>query len=70
MHLNSPDTQLFFQLIVYANMKESSKLRITDLRKGNQPVTARFPSHRASNAENISMAWRHNVEFCPMKARR
>ena len=29
---------------------------------GNSPVTGEFPAQRASNAENVSIWWRHHVE--------
>ena len=46
--------------------KKISKLCVTDLCEGNPPVTGGFPSQRASNAENISIWWRHHVStgFC------
>ena len=28
---------------------------------GNSPVTGEFPSQMASNAENVSIWWRHDV---------
>ena len=28
---------------------------------GNSPMTGEFPAHRASNAENVSIWWRHHV---------
>ena len=31
------------------------------LYEGNSPVTGEFPSQRASNAENVSIWWRHHV---------
>ena len=40
--------------------KKTSKLRFTGLMGENSPVTAGFPSQRASNAENISIWWRHH----------
>ena len=40
--------------------KKTSKLRVTDLRVGNSPVTGEFPAQRASNAENVSIWWRHH----------
>ena len=40
--------------------KKSSKLRVTGLCEGNSPVTGRFPSQRASNAENVFIWWRHH----------
>ena len=40
--------------------KKTSKLRITSLCEGNSPVTVEFPAQRASNAENVSIWWRHH----------
>ena len=39
--------------------KKTSKLRVTGLYVGNSPVTGEFPAQRASNAENVSIWWRH-----------
>ena len=39
--------------------KKTSKLRVTGLCEGNSPVTGDFPVQRASNAENVSIWWRH-----------
>ena len=41
--------------------KKTSKLRVTGLWEGNSPVTGEFPAQRASNAENVSILWRHHV---------
>ena len=41
--------------------KKTSKLRVTGLWDGNSPVTGQFPSQRASNAENVSIWWRHHI---------
>ena len=41
--------------------KKTPKLRVTGLCEGNSPVTGEFPSQRASNAENISIWWRHHA---------
>ena len=41
--------------------KKTSKLRVNGLCAGNSPVTGEFPAQRASNAENVSIWWRHNV---------
>ena len=30
---------------------------------GNSPVTGEFPAQMASNAENVSIWWRHRVMF-------
>ena len=41
--------------------KKTSKLRVVGLCAGNSPVTGEFPAQRASNAENVSIWWRHHV---------
>ena len=41
--------------------KKISKLRATGLCAGNSPGTGEFPAQMASNAENISIWWRHYV---------
>ena len=41
--------------------KKTPKFRVTGLCEGNKPVTGEFPTQRASNAENISIWWRHHV---------
>ena len=41
--------------------KKTSNLRVTGLCAGNSPVTGEFPAQRASNAENVSIWWRHHV---------
>ena len=43
--------------------KKTSKLRVIGLCEGNPPATGGFPSQRASNAENVSIWWHHNVHF-------
>ena len=48
-------SQITSPIIVY------SKLRVTGLCAGNSPVTGEFPAQMASNAENISIWWRHHV---------
>ena len=40
--------------------KETSKLRVTGLCAKNSPVTGEFPAQWASNAENVSIWWRHH----------
>ena len=40
--------------------KKTSKLRVTGLCAGNSPVTGEFPAQFASNAENVSIRWRHH----------
>ena len=40
--------------------KKTSKLRVTGLCVGNSLVTGEFPAQKASNAENVSIWWRHH----------
>ena len=40
--------------------KKTSKLRVTGLCEENSPVAGEFPAQRASNAENVSIWWRHH----------
>ena len=50
-------TNVLFRL----RSKKTSKLRVTGLCEGNSPVTGEFPTQRASNAENVSIWWRHHI---------
>ena len=49
--------------------KKTSKLRITGLCAGKSPGTGEFPAQMASNAENVSIWWRHHV-FSRQKSKR
>ena len=40
--------------------KKTSKLRVTGLCEGNSPGTGEFPTQMSSNAENVSIWWRHH----------
>ena len=40
--------------------KKTSKLRVTGLCAGNLPKAGEFPAQMASNAENVSIWWRHH----------
>ena len=42
--------------------KKTSKLRITGLCARNSPGTGEFPAQMPSNAENVSIWWRHHGE--------
>ena len=44
-----------------ADKKKTSKNRVTGLCVGNSPVTGEFPAQNTSNAENISIWWRHHI---------
>ena len=49
-----------FNRLFRRRSKKASKLWVTGLFEGNPPVTGGFPSERASNAENVSIWWRHH----------
>ena len=40
--------------------KKTSKLRVTGLCARNSPETGEFPAQMTSNAENVSIWWRHH----------
>ena len=40
--------------------KHQSSASLAGLCEGNSPVTSKFPTQRASNAENVSIWWRHH----------
>ena len=42
--------------------KKTSKLRSLAFCAGNSPGIGEFPAQRASNAENVSIWWRHHVK--------
>ena len=44
--------------------KKTSKLRVSALCAGNSPVTGEFPAQMVSNAENVSIWWRHHIMKC------
>ena len=43
--------------------RRRSKPHVTDLCEGNPPVTGGFPSQRASDVENVSIWWRHHINY-------
>ena len=43
--------------------KKASKLRVAGLCARNSPGTGKFPAQMASNAENVSIWWRHHDQF-------
>ena len=43
--------------------KKTSKLRVTGLCAGNSPMTGEFPAQMDSNAESVSIWWRHHFTF-------
>ena len=62
--LKSPASRLFTQSLFRPRSKKTSKLRVNGLCAGNSPVTGEFPAQRASNADNVSIWWRHHGFCC------
>ena len=50
-----------FSRLIGRRSKKTSKLHVTGLCAGNSPVASEFPAQMASNAENVSICWRHHV---------
>ena len=48
----------------WENIREAgdTKFRVTGLRASNSPVTGEFHTQRVSNAENVSIWWRHHSQ--------
>ena len=44
--------------------RRASKLRVTGLCEGNSPETGEVPAQRASDAEKVSIWWRHHGSGC------
>ena len=64
--MSSMASQITSLTIVYSTVyshadQKTSKLRVTGLCVWNSPATGEFPAQRASNAENVSIWWRHHV---------
>ena len=51
----------FLNRLSMRRSKKTSKFRVTGLCEGNSPVTGEFPAQRASNADNVSIWWRHHA---------
>ena len=47
--------------------KKTSKPRVTGLCARNSPVTDEFPAQKASNAENVSIWWRHHGTWLTLR---
>ena len=56
-----------FNCLFRRRSKKTSKLRVTGLCVGNSPGTGEFPAQMASNAENVSIWWRHHGD--PLQGR-
>ena len=53
-------TMVYSTVYSGADQKKISKLRITGLCAGNSSVPGEYPAQMASNAENVSIWWRHH----------
>ena len=56
-------SQITSLTIVYSTVYsgvDQRKIHATGLCEGNSPVTGEFPVQMASNAENVSIWWRHH----------
>ena len=65
---SAPNHQLHYCLLkrlFRRRSKKALKLRVTGLCAGNSPVTGKFPAQMASNAENVSIWWRHHEQGNP-----
>ena len=51
----------FLNLLFRRRSKKTSKLRVTGLCAWNSPGTGEFPAQMVSNAENVSIWWRHHA---------
>ena len=66
--LKSPALDCLCNRLSKLRSKETPKPALLPLCERNPPVTLTkggFPSQRASNAENVSIWWRHNVVLLP-----
>ena len=61
-------TSLTIVFLIRRRSTKTSKLRVNGLCEGNSPVTGGFPTLRVSNAENVSIWWRHHVRSLESQA--
>ena len=66
--MSSMASQITSLTVVYSTVysrrrsNKISKLRVTGLCEGNSLVAGEFPAQMSSNAENVSIWWRHRVK--------
>ena len=65
--LNYQSIECLFNHLFRLKTKEHQRSALLALCGGNPPLTSGFPSQRASNTENVSIWWRHNVLICSIK---
>ena len=61
MHLKSPASPLFIQPFIQTQIKKNIKAPCHCPLCGEFTGTGEFPAQIASNAENVSISWRHHV---------
>ena len=57
---NHQHNNCLLNLLFRRRSKKTSKQRVTGHCAGNSPGTGEFPAQMASNAENVSIWWRHH----------
>ena len=62
---NHQPLDCLFNLLFRRRSNETSNLRVTGLCAGSSPGTGEFPAQMASNAENVSIWWRHHAVTYP-----
>ena len=65
-HNGANASQITSLSVVYSTVYSGAnqrKRRVTGLCAGNSPETVEFPAQMASNAENVSIWWRHHVHI-------
>ena len=64
---NHQPRECLLRRLIRRTSKKTSKLCVTGLCAGNSPETGEFRAQMASNAENVSIWWRHHaVSRCTM----
>ena len=61
--LNHQPYQCLLNRLFRRRSKKIAKLRVTGLCAGNSQGTGEFLAQMASNAENVSILWRHHVKL-------
>ena len=61
--LNHQPHDCLLNLLSRGRSTKTSKLRVTGLCEGNSPLIGEFPAKRFSNAEKVSIWWRHHAVY-------
>ena len=60
---NHQPHECLLRRLIMRTSRKTSKLRVTGLCAGNSPETGEFRAQMASNAENVSIWWRHHAYY-------